>query len=80
MVAVPEQKLCLIKRIIEFAINKKITIEQKYLTKGYTQIECDSVHSTNENKLKNTDIFYRLIKKSAGQKPFPYNVKYYVII
>lgn len=47
--------------LLEFAINKKITIEQNYLTKGHTQMKCDSVHSKIENKLKNTDIYYHLI-------------------
>jgi len=66
--------------LLEFAININITIEQKYLTKGNTQMECDSVHSTIENKLRNTDIYlpsdYMKITKSARIKPFPYNVKY----
>lgn len=43
-------------------------------------MECDSVHSTIENKLKNTDIYlpsdYMKITKSARIKPYPYNVKY----
>lgn len=66
--------------LLEFAINNTISIEQKYLTKGHTQMECDSVHSTIENKLRNTDIYlpsdYMRITKSARTKPFPYNVKY----
>jgi len=61
--------------LLEFAINT-ISIEQKYLTKGYTQMECNSVHSTIENKLRNTNIYlpsdYMRITKSARTKPFSY--------
>jgi len=39
------------------AQERKITIFQKYLEKGHTQIECDSVHSVTERKKKNGDIF-----------------------
>lgn len=36
---------------------EQVTIEQKYLTKGHTQMECDGDHSTIETKLKNTRHF-----------------------
>jgi len=66
--------------LLEFAINNKVVIEQKYLTKGHTQMECDSVHSNIERKLKNADIYlpsdYFKITQSARKKPFPYNVKW----
>lgn len=35
----------------------KVTIEQKFLVKGHTQMECDSVHANIERKLKNRKIF-----------------------
>jgi len=64
---------------LKFAEDHKISIEQKYLTKGHTQMECDSVHSSIERKLKNQDIYipsdYQKITKIARIKPFPYNVK-----
>lgn len=65
--------------ILEFSVTHKIIIEQKYLTKGHTQMECDSVHSVIERKLKNTDIHlpsdYIKITKTARSKPFPYEIK-----
>jgi len=43
--------------LLTVAQERKITIFQKYLEKGHTQIECDSVHSVTERKKKNGDIF-----------------------
>jgi hypothetical protein len=31
--------------LLHFSIKYQIIIEQKYLIKGYTQMQCDSVHS-----------------------------------
>jgi len=66
--------------LIHFAINQKRTIVQKYLEKGHTQMECDSVHSAVETKLKNRAIHlpsdYSTICTEARTKPFPYNSKY----
>lgn len=60
------------------AIDKNITITQKYLEKGHTQMEVDSVHSVIERKLKNVEIFlpsqYASLTKQARNKPFPYRV------
>ncbi|CAH1170722.1 unnamed protein product [Phaedon cochleariae] len=62
------------------SMTKKITIMQKYLEKGHTQMECDSMHSVIERKLRNTEIYtpagYVSVCKSARHKPRPYNVKY----
>lgn len=62
------------------SMKKKITIIQNYLEKGHTQMECDSMHSVIERKLRNTDIYtpagYVSICKSARNKPRPYNVNY----
>lgn len=57
----------------KFAEDHKISIEQKYLTKGHTQMECDSVHSSIERKLKLRHLLtFRLLKNSkiATIKPF----------
>lgn len=55
-----------------------VSITQKYLTKGHTQMECDSIHSCIERKLKNRDIYlpsdYIRITKEARINPFPYEV------
>lgn len=57
-----------------------ITIEQKYLEKGHTQMECDSMHATIERRLKNRDINvpadYVAICTKARKNPKPYSVKY----
>lgn len=43
MVAVTKTEIVFCQtHYFEFSINNKITIEQKYLTKGHTQMECDS--------------------------------------
>ena len=55
-----------------------ITITQKFLVAGHTQMECDSMHSTIERKLV-TDIFterdYVILLQSARLRPSPYHVK-----
>lgn len=43
--------------LLEFSKFKNIKIEQKFLIKGHTQVECDSIHSLIECKLKNKNIF-----------------------
>lgn len=57
-----------------------ITITQKYLEKGHTQMECDSIHAHIERKLKNKSIHspagYIDIIETARNNPYPYKVKY----
>ncbi|XP_060848117.1 uncharacterized protein LOC132927581 [Rhopalosiphum padi] len=43
--------------LLQFCKNQNVTIEQKFLIKGHTQMECDSAHSMIERKLHNKDIF-----------------------
>lgn len=66
--------------LLDLAINENILITQKYLEKGHTQMECDSVHSVIEIKLKNTDIYvpnqYATLTKDAKKKNPKYEVKY----
>ena len=54
-----------------------VTIEQKYLVSGHTQMECDSMHSVIEKKLK-IDLFephdFAIAMKLARQNPQPYEV------
>ncbi|CAH1984507.1 unnamed protein product [Acanthoscelides obtectus] len=55
-----------------------VQITQKFLIKGHSQMECDSVHAVIERKLKNKNIeipndYYRLTGE-ARQNPFPYEV------
>jgi hypothetical protein len=56
-----------------------LSIEQKYLLKGHTQMECDSMHATIERKLKNIDINVPADYIAACQnarKTNAFNVKY----
>lgn len=64
--------------LLTYALKNKIPVFQKYLERGHTQMECDSVHSCIERKLKNRDINlpsdYISASKEARTKPFPYEV------
>lgn len=64
--------------LLNYSIKQKILIEQKYLEKGHTQMECDAVHSLIERKLKNRNIElpsdYIKLTKEARTKPFPLEV------
>ncbi|XP_049308660.1 uncharacterized protein LOC125777617 [Bactrocera dorsalis] len=66
--------------LLNTSINNKITIEQKILEIGHTQMEADSVHSVVERALKNKDIYvpadYIGLCKGARKKPEPYDVTY----
>ncbi|CAG9786483.1 unnamed protein product [Diatraea saccharalis] len=60
--------------------HKNITIEQKFLEVGHTQMEADSMHSTIERYLKDKDINvpaeYVSIARHARKCPAPYYVQY----
>lgn len=64
--------------LLRLAMDKNVTITQKYLEKGHTQMEVDSVHSVIERRLKNKEIFlpsqYATLTKQARKKPSPYKV------
>ncbi|CAB3222650.1 unnamed protein product [Arctia plantaginis] len=60
--------------LLELAIEKNVSIEQKYLEVGHTQIEVDSIHSAIERKLPpHREIYipadYINIMKSAWKDP-----------
>ncbi|KAK6167866.1 hypothetical protein SNE40_021797 [Patella caerulea] len=65
--------------LLKIAITKNVRIFQKYLEKGHTQMEVDSVHSVIERKLKKRPIYipqnYVDIFRSARPRQ-PYNVFY----
>ena len=44
--------------LLDFAVTHKVEISQKFLEKGHTQMEVDSVHSSIESRLKNRAIYY----------------------
>lgn len=43
--------------LLSFSVSKKVTVYQKYLERGHTQMEADSVHAQIERKLKNKSIY-----------------------
>lgn len=62
--------------LLHLSIKYNISITQKFLEKGHTQMECDSVHSVIERKLKKTDYYLpsqlSQLTKEARSHPFPY--------
>lgn len=67
--------------LFHLASVNNVSILQKYLTKGHTQMEVDSMHSSIERVLKRTKIHlpadYIEVCKSARRSPFPYQVEYF---
>lgn len=65
--------------LLNYSMEKKVTIKQKYLEKGHTQMECNSMQSVIERALKNKKINiptdYVYIAKTACKKK-PYDVHY----
>lgn len=66
--------------LLHFAVNNNVEVTQKYLVKGHTQMEVDSVHALIERKLKHKEIYlpfdYCQAAIEARKTPFPYETKY----
>lgn len=64
--------------LLHLSNKKNITITQKYLIPGHTQMECDSMHSAIERKLRNREIYSPACYVSACKEACkqPYKVKY----
>lgn len=66
--------------LLNLSVTSNITIVQKYLESGHTQMEADSMHSTIEkcvrNKIINVPAEYAKYCKIARKNPRPYSVKY----
>ncbi|XP_039286246.1 uncharacterized protein LOC120351823 [Nilaparvata lugens] len=66
--------------LLSMSWTKNIIIEQKYLERGHTQMECDSVHANIEQKLKDSDIYlpsdYLKATLEARKNPFPYEARW----
>lgn len=66
--------------LLLFSMKKNKVVIQKYLEKGHTQMECDSVHNVIERRLRDQDVYlpaeYVNLMKRARVKPHPYEVKY----
>ena len=59
----------------QLAKKKGLTITQKYLERGHTQMECDSVHSVIERHKRNRELhapadYVKLIKESGFSKSY----------
>ena len=44
--------------LLDFATAHRVVITQKYLERGHTQMEVDSIHSSIETRLKNRAVYY----------------------
>lgn len=66
--------------LLKFSTEMKKVVTQKFPEKGHTQMECDSVHSVIERRLRNQEIHvpadYVALMKTARSKPHPYEVRY----
>ncbi|CAK1593378.1 unnamed protein product [Parnassius mnemosyne] len=62
--------------LLNMSIEHEVSITQKYLEPGHTQMECDSTHAAIERKLKNREIHlpsdYITVTKEARINPAPY--------
>ncbi|XP_071054382.1 uncharacterized protein [Onthophagus taurus] len=61
--------------LINLSMTLEITIEQKYLEKGHTQMEADSMHSTIERRMRHTDInvpadYVNICLKAREKQPY----------
>lgn len=63
--------------LLSLSAKWKVTVHQKFLVKGHTQMEVDSVHSVLENAIKKKDGIYlphefAQLTREARKAPFPY--------
>ena len=74
------RNIVLSNALLKFATEMKKTVTQKYLERGHTQMECDSVHSVIERKMRDRDVHvpaeYVAVIRGARSRPFPYDVQY----
>ena len=63
---------------LSLSMESNVTIVQKYLVSGHTEMECDSMHSVIQRKMV-SELYhpreYLLLMQSARSHPFPYKVK-----
>lgn len=67
--------------LLDYSVNyHNISIEQKFLEWCHTQMECDSIHSAIERKLKGREINlpsdYLSVTLKTQRKPFPYEAQW----
>lgn len=73
------RNITLTNALVNVAMSHNVTIIQKYLEVGHTQMEVDSMHAMIEKKLKNQTInvpaeYINICRKARNSKP--YQVKY----
>lgn len=73
-----DRNAVLLNALLYLSEKYSVCITQKFLIKGHTQMECDSVHSTIDKALKDKEIYipydYVTVTKQA-RKGIPYVVK-----
>lgn len=66
--------------LVNFSMMHGITIMQKYLEKGHTQMQCDAMHATIERKCRKKEIYlpsaFETFCREARLNPRPYITKY----
>ena len=73
------RNVVLANALLKLSIERNIVVTQKYLTKGHTQMECDSVHSTIETKKRGKPIYspHNYVELMREARPtHKYTVKY----
>ncbi len=75
-----QNRNCVVSNAFVYMAQKyQVTIVQKYLEKGHTQMECDSVHSAIETQFRNAEIYLPsgYISATIAARPDdPYTVEY----
>ncbi|CAG9812843.1 unnamed protein product [Phaedon cochleariae] len=74
------RNMTLANALLEFSVVHGVTIFQKFLEKGHTQMEVDSAHALIERKLKGREIHlpsqYPIFIREARKNPSPFEVYY----
>ena len=61
--------------LLDFSVTHNVVIQQKFLERGHTQMECDSIHSAIERRVKNRTIYWpedyvTVMKECRPENPF----------
>lgn len=74
------RNIILANALLDYSVTYSKTVIQKYLERGHTQMECDSVHACIEKKLKSREIHlpseYLTVTHEARKRPFPYETQW----
>uniref|UniRef100_A0A6P7G4L6 Uncharacterized protein LOC114335877 n=1 Tax=Diabrotica virgifera virgifera TaxID=50390 RepID=A0A6P7G4L6_DIAVI len=69
------RNVTLANAILNFCLKQEVTVIQKYLEKGHTQMEADMMHSAIERQLRGRDInvpgdYMQICKRARKENPF----------